>query len=201
MVKGCSGLCGPWVPYPVCFLDQFLPGFALACGVNFSLPPVDDRFSLWINLHEKCTLDFSGRLLHPCNPLGAWQRFFPLGASLTMGFLHSYHLDLFVVVFSLGSSPIPIHPFLVCKMAYVIASLWSMDIPGVSSLMGFPWLQARPGNIRSLIKVYLIVLFPYFGMCALGSPVVIPTLILFSALCTKIISTSHICTWVRCTHT
>jgi hypothetical protein len=64
-----------------------------------------------------------------------------------MGFLHSYHLSLFVVVFSLGSSPFPIHPFLVCKVASVIASLRNVAIPGVSSLMGFP----RYGLILEII--------------------------------------------------
>jgi hypothetical protein len=104
-------------------LNWFWPGFTLACGVNLSLPPIDDRFALWIDLREKGTLGFSGRLLHPCNLSGAFQRFFSLGASLTMGFLHSYHLGLLVVVFVLGYSPVPIRPFLVCKMVSVIAPL------------------------------------------------------------------------------
>ena len=93
------------------------------CGVNFSLPPIDGRFALWINLREKGTLGFSGHLLHPCNPPDTCQGFFSLGTFLAMGFLHSYHLGLLVVVFVLGSSPVPICPFLVCKTSSVIASL------------------------------------------------------------------------------
>jgi hypothetical protein len=109
-----------------------------------------------------------------------------------MGFLHSYHLDLFVVVFVLGSSPVPIRPFLVCKMGSVIASLRSVGILGVSSFMGFPQLRARPGNHGPLIKLYLLVLFHCFGVCALGSPVVIPAPILCSARCTTIITTPYL---------
>jgi hypothetical protein len=70
-----------------------------------------------------------------------------------MGFLHSYHLGLFVVVFVLGSSPVPIRPFLVCNKGSVIASLRSVAILGVSSFMGFPQLQAHPNNHGLLIKV------------------------------------------------
>jgi hypothetical protein len=127
--------------------------------------------------------------------------YFPLGASLTMGFLHSYHLGLLVVVFVLDSSPISIRPFPVCKMGFVIASLEFVVIPGVSSFMGFPRLWARPINHGSLIKVYLLVLFHCFGVCALGSHVVISTPILCLARCTTIITNPRICTWVRCTHT
>jgi hypothetical protein len=127
--------------------------------------------------------------------------FFSLGASLTIGSLHSYHLVFLVVVFVLGSSPVPIRPFLVCKMGYVIASLQSVAIPGVSSFMGFPRLWARPNNHGPLIKVYLLVLFHFFGVCALGSPTVISTPIFFPTRCTTIITTPRICTWVRCTHT
>jgi hypothetical protein len=107
-------------------------------GVNFSLPPIDDHFSLWVELCEKCTLGFSSHLLHPCNPMGTFQGLFSLGTSLTMVFLHSYHLNLLMVGFVLGSSPVPIRPFLVCKMTSVISSLQSMAIPGVSSFIGFP---------------------------------------------------------------
>jgi hypothetical protein len=200
VVEGYSGLCGPWVPYLVCFLNQFLPGFSLAFGVDFFLPPGDDRFSLWFDLHMKGTLGFSGCLLHPCNPPGACWRFFLLGASLTMGFLHSYHLGLFVVVFALGSSPVPIRPFLVFKMASVISPLLSVAIPSVPSLMGFPQLRARPSNHGPLLKVYLLFLFHCLDMCALGSPAVIPAPILCFARCTNCSTTPRICTWVRCTH-
>jgi hypothetical protein len=171
------------------------------CGVDFSLPPIDDRFSLWIDLHEKGTLGFSGLLLHPCDPMGACRRLFSLGASLTMGFIHSYQLDLLVVVFVLGSSPIPIRPFLVSKMGSVVASFQPVAIPGVSSFMGFPQLRARPNNHGLIIKVYLLVLFHNFRVCALGSPAVISAPILCYACCTTIITTPRICTWVRCTHT
>jgi hypothetical protein len=118
-----------------------------------------------------------------------------------MGFLHYYHLSLFVVIFVLGSSPVPIHPFPVCKIAYVIASLWYLAIPGVSYFMGFPRLWARPRNHGPLIKVYLLVLFHCFRVCSLGRPVAIPVPILCPAHCTTIITTPHICAWVRCTHT
>jgi hypothetical protein len=201
VVEGCSGLRSPWVTYPVFFLNYLFLGFSLACGVDFSLPPIDDRFYLWIDLQEKGTLGFSGCLLHPCDPPSACQRFFSLGASLTMGFLRSYHLGLLVVVFVLGSSPVPIHPFLVCKMGSVVASLWSVAIPSVSSFMGFTRLRAHPNNHGPLIKVYLLVLFHNFALCALGSLVVISSPILFPTHCTTIITTPCICTWVRCTHT
>jgi hypothetical protein len=114
-----------------------------------------------------------------------------------MGFLHSYHLGLFAVVFFLGSSPVPIRPFLVSKMG----SGFSLVCGYVSSFMGFPRLRAHPKNHGPLIKVYLLVLFHCFGVCALGSPVVIPAPILFPARCTTIITTPRIYTWVRCTHT
>jgi hypothetical protein len=96
---------------------------------------------------------------------------------------------------------VPICPFLVCKMGSIVASLWSMAIPSVSSFMGFPWLQAHPSNHGLLIKVYLLVLFRRFGVCALGSPIVIFAPILFPTCCMTIITTPRICTWVRCTHT
>jgi hypothetical protein len=118
-----------------------------------------------------------------------------------MGFLHSYHLGLLVVIFFLGSSPVPIRPFLICKTGSVITSLQSVAIPGVSSFMGFPRLQVHLNNHGPLIKVYLLVLFHYFRVCALGSPVVISALILCPARCTTIITTPRIYTWVRCTHT
>jgi len=140
-------------------------------------------------------------LLHPCNPSGTCRGSFSLGTSLAMGFLHSYHLGLLVVVFVLGSSPVPIRPFLVCNMGTVIASLRSMSIPGISSFMGFPWMRAHPGNHGPLIKVYLLVLFHYFSVCALGSPIVILVPILCPACYTKITTTPYICTWVRCDHT
>jgi hypothetical protein len=124
-----------------------------------------------------------------------------MGASLNMGFLHSYHLGLLVVVFVLGSSPVPICPFLVCKMGSVIASLQSVAIPCVSSFMGIPRLWARPNNHGPLIKVYLLVLFHCFGVCALGSPVIIFAPIPCPARYTTIITIPRICTWVRCTHT
>jgi hypothetical protein len=118
-----------------------------------------------------------------------------------MGFLHSFHLGLLVVVFVLGSSPVPICPFLVCKMGSIVASLWSVAILGVSSFMGFPQLRSHPKNYGPLIKVYLLVLFHHFGVCALRIPFVISTPILCPARCTPIITTPHIYTWVRCTHT
>jgi hypothetical protein len=201
VVEGYSGLCGPWVPYPVFFLNQFLPSFALAFGVDLFLPSGDDCFSLWFELRMKGTLGFSGLLIHPCNPPRSCQRFFPLGASLTMGFLHSYHLGLFVVVFALGSSLVPIRPSLVFMMASVIVPFLSVAILGASSLMGFPQPRDCPSNHGPLVKVYLLVFFPCLGMCALGGPTVTPTPILFSSLCTKNSTTPRICTWVRCTHT
>jgi hypothetical protein len=201
VVEGYSWLCGPLVPYPVHFLNQFLPSFTLAFGVDFFLPPGDDRFALWFDLRMKGTFGFSGRLLHPCNPSGDYRRFFPLGDSLTMGFLHSYHLGLFVVVFALGSPPVPILPSLVCMMAFVISPLLSMAIPGASSLMGFPQLRVRPSNHGPLVEVYLLVLFPCLGMCALKDPIVTPVPILCSTHCTNNSTTPCICTWVRCTHT
>jgi hypothetical protein len=118
-----------------------------------------------------------------------------------MGFLHSYHLCLLVVVFVLGSSPVPIRPFLICKMGSVIASLQYVSIPGVSSFMGFPRLWACLSNHGPLIMVYLLVLFHCFEVCALGSPTVISPPILCLARCMTIITTPCICTWVRCTHT
>jgi hypothetical protein len=63
-----------------------------------------------------------------------------------MGFLHSYHLSLSVVVFALGSPPIPICTSLVFTMASIVSPLLSVDIPGASSLMGFPQLRAHPSN-------------------------------------------------------
>jgi hypothetical protein len=62
VVEGCSRLCGPWVPYPVRFLDEFHLGFALTLGVDFSLPPVDDHFSLWIDLCKKGSFGLTGHL-------------------------------------------------------------------------------------------------------------------------------------------
>jgi hypothetical protein len=118
-----------------------------------------------------------------------------------MGFLHSYHLGLFVVVFALGSSPVPILPSLVFMMAFVIAPLLSVAILGASSLMGFPQLRADPSNHGMPVKAYFLVLFPCLGMCALGGRTVTLVPILFSALCTNNSTTSCICTWVRCTHT
>jgi hypothetical protein len=118
-----------------------------------------------------------------------------------MGFLHSYHLGLFVVVFVLGSSLVPIPPFLVCRMGSVIASHRSVVVSGVSSFMVFHRLRARPDNHGPLKKVYLLVIFPCFRVCALGSPVVISVPILFPVQCTKIITTPCICTWVRYTPT
>jgi hypothetical protein len=37
VVEGCSGLGGPWVPYPIHFSNEFHPGFALAHVVLTSL--------------------------------------------------------------------------------------------------------------------------------------------------------------------
>jgi hypothetical protein len=65
VVEGFPRLCGPLVPYPVCFLDEFHPGFSLALHVDFPLPPVDDFFTLCINLLEEVAFGLSGRLLHP----------------------------------------------------------------------------------------------------------------------------------------
>ena len=67
--------------------------------------------------------------------------------------------------------------------------------------MGFPWLRAHLGNHGPLIKVYLLVLFHCFKACVLRSPVIICAPILCPARYTTIITTPHICTWVRCTHT
>jgi hypothetical protein len=201
VVEGCSELCGPWDPYPVRFLNEFHPRFSLACGVDFSLPPVNDHFVLWIDLREKGTLGFSSCLLHPYDLQGTCWKFLPLGAPLTLGILHSYHLDLILVVLVLNSSSVSIHPFLVCRMASIIASVRSMDISNVSYFMGFPWLQAYSGNHGSPVKVYLLVLFHCFWdvcsweacCCPYANPW--PCMLYANHL------SPHICAWVRCTHT
>jgi hypothetical protein len=55
-----------------------------------------------------------------------------------MGFLHYYHLSLLVVFFVLGSSPVPIRPFLMSKMGSVVSSLQSIAIPSLYLLWDFP---------------------------------------------------------------
>jgi hypothetical protein len=76
-----------------------------------------------------------------------------------------------------------------------------MAILGFSSFMGVPRLRAHPNNHGPLVKVYLLVLFHYFGVCALGSHVVISAPIPCPSCCMTIITTPRIYTWVRCTHT
>jgi hypothetical protein len=113
LVEGCPWLCGPWVPYPIRFLDEFNPGFSLALGVEFSLPLVYDHFSLWIDLHNKGAFGLSVCLLHPCDLLDACWNFLPLGAPLPMCIIHSYHLGLNAMAYVLTLSFTSILPLLV----------------------------------------------------------------------------------------
>jgi hypothetical protein len=195
VVEGCPGLCGPWVPYPIFFLDEFHPGFSLALGVDFSLPPVDDLFSLWINLLKKGAFGLSGRLLHPSDLPGLLEVPPPGGPSYS-GYSSFLPSCLNAMASVLTSSSASIRPFLVS----VITALWSVAIPDASSFKGFPQMRSYPGNHGSPVKAYLLVLFHCFRVCALGNPVIVPAPILFLARCTPIISSHRICAWMRCTH-
>jgi hypothetical protein len=117
-----------------------------------------------------------------------------------MGFLHSYHLVLLVVVFFLGSPLVLIRPFLICKTESVISSLQFVVVLGVSYFMEFPQVQACINNNGPLIKVYLLIIFHYFRACSLGSLVIISASILCPTGCTTVITIPRIYTWVSCTN-
>jgi hypothetical protein len=201
VVESCPGLCGYGVPYPPRFLSYFCPSFAPASIVDFALPSFDDRLPLYVYLHEEGTLCFPGRLFDSCHPLGVMRGFSPLGGSLTVGCLHAYHLRLQVVVFTLGSSPVPLLLFLVCKVAPVIAFLRSMVLSVIPYFMEPTRLLSHPCNHGLLIKVVLLVSILCSRACALDDLAIIPTPMLFPAHCTPFISPSHNGTWVRCAQT
>ena len=158
MVEGFPGLCGPWVPYPICFLDAFCPSIALVLGVDFPLPPVDDCFTLCINLLEKGAFGLSGRMFHPSDLSGTCWEFLPLGPPLTLGILRSYHLCLQAVASIVISFSATTLPFLVSG----IVSSWSVAIPDASSFIEFPRSWSSSGNHLSPVKVYLSVLYICF---------------------------------------
>lgn len=145
LVEGHSWLSGPWVLYPVGFLNEFLlvlvPQMLV---IDFSFPPVYDRFTLGVDLREEGTLGLSGRLLHPRDLSGACWKSLPLGASLALGILYSCHLYLILVVLVLNSPSVSIHPFLVHSLASVISSfaLWfplMVQLYGVSPTAILSW--------------------------------------------------------------
>jgi hypothetical protein len=115
-------------------LDEFLPGFSLVLGVEFSLPPINDLFSLRIDLLKKGVIGLSGHLLYPSDLLGARWKFLPMGAPLTLGIIHSYHLYLNAVASVLTSSSASICLFLLST----ITAHWSIAIHDASYFKGFP---------------------------------------------------------------
>jgi hypothetical protein len=110
-------------------LDEFYPGFALALGVDFLFPLVDEHFSLCIDLLKKGAFGLYGRLFHPSDLLGACWKFLPL----PLGIIPSYHLYLNAADSILTSSSASICPFPVS----VITARWSTAIANASSFKGF----------------------------------------------------------------